>query len=196
MRSWPGDGASGPCPSARSWDSWGTMCGSRTAGISGPRSTRPRHPGQSREEEGELPLALSASEARLRRWRGPAGQDGSGSLEVGKAADLFHIDGDTLELAGALHDPANLARPDRGFRSGTPHHGGRRGGLCGGTAFRNRRAETGEEAERVCDRRSDRGVQPSIWKASRLPSWAAPRLVRRAPPVHRRRKARPLSRPS
>ena len=31
-----------------------------------------------------------------------------GSLEVGKAADLFMIDAERLELAGALHDPANL----------------------------------------------------------------------------------------
>jgi len=31
-----------------------------------------------------------------------------GSLEVGKAADLFMVDTDKLELAGALHDPMNL----------------------------------------------------------------------------------------
>lgn len=36
------------------------------------------------------------------------GRHDLGSLEVGKAADLFMIDGDTLELAGALHDPKNL----------------------------------------------------------------------------------------
>jgi hydroxyatrazine ethylaminohydrolase len=33
------------------------------------------------------------------------GRDDIGSLEVGKAADLFMIDTNTLELAGALHDP-------------------------------------------------------------------------------------------
>ena len=36
------------------------------------------------------------------------GRPDLGSLEVGKAADLFMIDAERLELAGALHDPANL----------------------------------------------------------------------------------------
>lgn len=36
------------------------------------------------------------------------GRPDLGSLEVGKAADLFMIDGTTLELVGALHDPKNL----------------------------------------------------------------------------------------
>ncbi len=36
------------------------------------------------------------------------GRPDLGSLEVGKAADLFMIDAEKLELAGALHDPANL----------------------------------------------------------------------------------------
>ena len=31
-----------------------------------------------------------------------------GSLEPEKAADLFMIDTETLELAGALHDPCNM----------------------------------------------------------------------------------------
>jgi hydroxyatrazine ethylaminohydrolase len=36
------------------------------------------------------------------------GRPDIGSLEVGKAADLFMVDTDKLELAGATHDPANL----------------------------------------------------------------------------------------
>jgi len=36
------------------------------------------------------------------------GRDRLGSLEPGKAADLFMIDTEKLELAGATHDPANL----------------------------------------------------------------------------------------
>lgn len=39
---------------------------------------------------------------------GIMGRDDIGTLEPGKGADLFMIDADTLELAGALHDPANL----------------------------------------------------------------------------------------
>jgi hydroxydechloroatrazine ethylaminohydrolase len=36
------------------------------------------------------------------------GRNDLGSLEPGKAADLFMIDAGALELAGAIHDPANL----------------------------------------------------------------------------------------
>jgi hydroxydechloroatrazine ethylaminohydrolase len=36
------------------------------------------------------------------------GRDDIGSLEPGKAADLFLVDAGKLELAGATHDPANL----------------------------------------------------------------------------------------
>lgn len=36
------------------------------------------------------------------------GRDMLGSLEIGKAADLFMIDTDKLELLGALHDPKNI----------------------------------------------------------------------------------------
>jgi hydroxydechloroatrazine ethylaminohydrolase len=36
------------------------------------------------------------------------GRDDLGSLEPGKAADLFMVDAGALELAGATHDPANL----------------------------------------------------------------------------------------
>ena len=36
------------------------------------------------------------------------GRSDLGSLEVGKAADLFLIDGETLELTGTEHDPRNL----------------------------------------------------------------------------------------
>jgi hydroxyatrazine ethylaminohydrolase len=36
------------------------------------------------------------------------GRNDLGSLEPGKAADLFMVDADALELAGALHDPASL----------------------------------------------------------------------------------------
>lgn len=36
------------------------------------------------------------------------GRPDLGSLEVGKAADLFMIDTETLELAGALHDPRHI----------------------------------------------------------------------------------------
>ncbi len=36
------------------------------------------------------------------------GRDKLGSLEIGKAADLFMIDTNKLELLGALHDPKNL----------------------------------------------------------------------------------------
>lgn len=36
------------------------------------------------------------------------GRNDLGSLEVGKAADLFMIDTEVLELAGTLHDPKNL----------------------------------------------------------------------------------------
>ncbi|MDC7230207.1 MAG: amidohydrolase [Sphaerochaetaceae bacterium] len=36
------------------------------------------------------------------------GRSDIGSLEVGKAADLFAIDANTLPLAGTLHDPGNL----------------------------------------------------------------------------------------
>lgn len=36
------------------------------------------------------------------------GRDDIGSLEVGKAADLFMIDARALELVGTLHDPLNL----------------------------------------------------------------------------------------
>ncbi|MDL2288659.1 amidohydrolase [Oscillospiraceae bacterium OttesenSCG-928-F05] len=36
------------------------------------------------------------------------GRDDIGSLEAGKAADLFMVDTEGLELTGALHDPKNL----------------------------------------------------------------------------------------
>jgi hydroxyatrazine ethylaminohydrolase len=36
------------------------------------------------------------------------GRKDLGSLEVGKAADLFMIDTEKMELTGALHDPKNL----------------------------------------------------------------------------------------
>ncbi|WP_291637920.1 amidohydrolase [Clostridium sp.] len=36
------------------------------------------------------------------------GRNDLGSIEIGKAADLFMIDTSVLELAGALHDPKNL----------------------------------------------------------------------------------------
>ncbi len=36
------------------------------------------------------------------------GRSDIGSLEVGKAADLFMIDTETLEMTGTLHDPRNL----------------------------------------------------------------------------------------
>jgi len=36
------------------------------------------------------------------------GREDIGSLEEGKAADLFMIDAGTLELAGAVHDPRNI----------------------------------------------------------------------------------------
>lgn len=36
------------------------------------------------------------------------GRSDIGSLEVGKAADLFMVDVGTLDMAGALHDPQNL----------------------------------------------------------------------------------------
>lgn len=36
------------------------------------------------------------------------GRDKLGSLEIGKAADLFMIDTEKLELLGALHDPKNI----------------------------------------------------------------------------------------
>ena len=36
------------------------------------------------------------------------GRTDIGSLEAGKAADLFMIDAGTLELAGAIHDPCNI----------------------------------------------------------------------------------------
>lgn len=36
------------------------------------------------------------------------GRDDIGSLEVGKGADLFMIDGEALELTGTEHDPKNL----------------------------------------------------------------------------------------
>jgi hydroxydechloroatrazine ethylaminohydrolase len=39
---------------------------------------------------------------------GLLGRDDLGSLEPGKAADLFMVDTGKLELAGATHDPANL----------------------------------------------------------------------------------------
>lgn len=36
------------------------------------------------------------------------GREDIGSLEVGKAADLFLIDAESLELTGTEHDPKNL----------------------------------------------------------------------------------------
>ena len=36
------------------------------------------------------------------------GRNDLGSLEIGKAADLFMIDTNVLELTGTLHDPKNL----------------------------------------------------------------------------------------
>ncbi len=36
------------------------------------------------------------------------GREKLGSLEIGKAADLFMIDTEKLELLGALHDPKNI----------------------------------------------------------------------------------------
>ena len=75
-----------------------------------------------------------------------------GSLEVGKAANLFLIDADTLELAGALHDPANLLA--RVGVSGPVHLT-----MVGGeVVFAEGRLsgvderKLAEEAERVCDR--------------------------------------------
>jgi hydroxyatrazine ethylaminohydrolase len=39
---------------------------------------------------------------------GTLGRNDSGSIEAGKAADLFMIDTNVLELTGTLHDPKNL----------------------------------------------------------------------------------------
>lgn len=39
---------------------------------------------------------------------GTLGRNDSGSIEAGKAADLFMIDTNVLELTGALHDPKNM----------------------------------------------------------------------------------------
>jgi hydroxydechloroatrazine ethylaminohydrolase len=80
------------------------------------------------------------------------GRPDLGSLEVGKAADLFLVDGDRLELAGALHDPANLLA-----RTGVagPVHLTMVGGevvFAEGRLQRVDERRLAEEAERACDR--------------------------------------------
>ncbi|HVO19243.1 MAG TPA: amidohydrolase family protein [Anaeromyxobacter sp.] len=80
------------------------------------------------------------------------GRPDLGSLEVGKAADLFLVDADRLELAGALHDPANLLA-----RAGVvgPVHLTMVGGevvFAEGRLARVDERRLAEEAERTCDR--------------------------------------------
>ncbi len=80
------------------------------------------------------------------------GRKDLGSLEVGKAADLFMVDADRLELAGALHDPANLLA-----RTGVvgPVHLTMVGGEVVFADGRLRGVDErrlAEEAERACDR--------------------------------------------
>jgi len=75
-----------------------------------------------------------------------------GSLEPGKAADLFMIDAERLELAGALHDPANLLA-----RTGVtgPVHLTMVGGevvFADGQLRGIDERALAEQAERVCDR--------------------------------------------
>lgn len=75
-----------------------------------------------------------------------------GSLEAGKAADLFMVDADKLELAGALHDPANLLA-----RTGVvgPVHLTMVGGkvvFAEGRLPGIDEKEIAEQAEKVCDR--------------------------------------------
>ena len=80
------------------------------------------------------------------------GRPDLGSLEVGKAADLFMVDAEKLELAGALHDPANLLA-----RTGVvgPVHLTMVGGevvFSEGRLLRIDERAVAEQAERVCDR--------------------------------------------
>jgi hydroxyatrazine ethylaminohydrolase len=80
------------------------------------------------------------------------GRSDLGSLEVGKAADLFMVDARKLELAGALHDPANLLA-----RTGVvgPVHLTMVGGevvFADGRLKRLDERKLAEEAERACDR--------------------------------------------
>ncbi|MFA6506378.1 MAG: amidohydrolase family protein [Treponemataceae bacterium] len=80
------------------------------------------------------------------------GRTDLGSLEAGKAADLFMIDAEKLELSGALHDPANLLA-----RTGVvgPVHLTMVGGKV---VFSDGRLpgiderEIAEKAEKACDR--------------------------------------------
>ncbi len=60
------------------------------------------------KERGASPSAYSMLKIATAGGADLLGRDDLGSLELGKAADLFMIDADRLELAGATHDPANL----------------------------------------------------------------------------------------
>jgi len=80
------------------------------------------------------------------------GRPDLGSLEVGKAADLFMVDAEKLELAGALHDPANLLA-----RTGVvgPVHLTMVGGevvFSEGRLHGIDERAVAEQAERACDR--------------------------------------------
>jgi cytosine/adenosine deaminase-related metal-dependent hydrolase len=67
--------------------------------------------GASRSEEGAPPLmtARQALEIATRGGAAVLGRDDIGSLAVGKCADLFAIDLNRLDYAGALHDPVAAA---------------------------------------------------------------------------------------
>jgi cytosine/adenosine deaminase-related metal-dependent hydrolase len=67
--------------------------------------------GASRSEQGAPPLmtARQALEIATRGGAAVLGREDIGSLEVGKCADLFAIDLNRLDYAGALHDPVAAA---------------------------------------------------------------------------------------
>ncbi|MGH0052669.1 MAG: amidohydrolase [Sphaerochaetaceae bacterium] len=60
------------------------------------------------KSRGGAPSAYGMLKVATNNGAKTLGRDDIGSLEEGKAADLFAIDATTLPLAGTLHDPKNL----------------------------------------------------------------------------------------
>jgi len=60
------------------------------------------------KQRGSCPTPYQMLKIATAGGAGLLGREDLGSLEPGKAADLFMIDSRRLELAGAIHDPANL----------------------------------------------------------------------------------------
>ncbi len=60
------------------------------------------------KKRGGAPSSYDMLKITAQGGAGILGRNDLGSIETGKGADLFMIDAEKLELAGAVHDPANL----------------------------------------------------------------------------------------